>query len=32
MGDNLAANSDIRHLALQYYLEYRENLNKVSHT
>ena len=29
MGDQLIATTDIRHLALQYYLQYRENLYKV---
>lgn len=29
MADHLIATSEIKHLALQYYLEYRENLLKV---
>jgi hypothetical protein len=31
MGDSLSANTDIRRLALQYYLEYRESLTRVPH-
>lgn len=29
MGDHLIATPEIKHLALQFYLEYRENLQKV---